>query len=495
MKNNRILLALTLLFIMFGSRAQTLVPNGPKTEIEEGAQFSVLGEDEHYLYLGCLKMGWLGTYDDMIVTVYDKQKNVIVVEHEIDEDYKFRIAYMRGNDVVLLGEKYNKKTKSEEYYEASFPILEKKIKKLVCNTIYSVPAVGQSVRVARILRSPDLSKIAFLTYTEPSGKGAQGYKLDVQVVDAEGNTINHIREQFQGDTPYNVDGFLSEDGTVFVKEKRDNRDKTQGGDVRWVYRFLTVTTSGEVVPFKPSDNIRKVSNNIMKLLPGKKAQMFFFGKTENGVATFIINGDGELSEENVIEMKIPDVPDNITYEDEAEDMAFHTEQILPLQDGRILVLAYLHKEVIYSDGRYVHTNRFYQNIYLYLFDNKGDLLSSTVLPYSCVEGGGNHRDIPVAFEWKGDLWLLYNGEKNNYGAQKPHKWHRLVHTKPEPRCVVMGRLDNELDFEPKILYAPSNPKKTFSFGDYYDKVIRVTDDAVYLLMHRGTDNYIDKITE
>lgn len=495
MKKNTLLLAFLFLFIMLGGRAQTLVPNGPETEIEEGARFTVLGEDEHYLYLGCLKMGWLGSYDDMVITVYDKQKNVIAVEHEIDEDYEFRIAYMRGNDVVLLGEKYNKKTKSEDYYAAAFPIMGKLPKKLVCNTIYSMSAEGQFVHEARILLSPDLSKIAFLTYTKPSNKDAQGYRLDVQVVDAEGNTVTHAQEQFRGEAPYDAIGFLSEDGTVFVKETRYYRDNNQGRDLRREFGFLTVTTNGEVVPFEPSDNIRKISDHRMSLLPGKNAQLFFFGETEKGIATFIINGEGELSEENIIEMDKTDVPDNITYEDEVKDMAFHTEQIISLQDGRILVLAYRHKEVVYSDGKYVHTNNYYQNIYLYLFDKKGDLLNSAVLPYSCVDGGNNHQDIPVAFEWKGDLWLLYNGEKNNYGAQKPHKWHRLVYTKPEPRCVVMGRLDNDLDFEPKILYAPTNPKKTFSFGDYYDKVIRVTDDAVYLLMHRGTDNYIDKITE
>ena len=486
---------MTLLLFVFGSRAQTLVPNGPETEIEDGSLLTVMGEDDQYLYLCGLKMGWLGSYDDMIVTVYDKKQHSIAVEHEIDEDYKFRVAYMRGNDVALLGKKYNKKTKSEDYYEAAFPITEKKIKKLVCNTIYSVPAEGQSVRVARILRSPNLNKTAFLTYTEPSSKGTQGYRFDVQVVDAEGNTITHTREQFQGDAPYNADGFLADDGTVFVKETRNNRDNTQGRDVRWEYRFLTVSANGEVVPFEPSDNIRKISGHRMSLLPGKKAQLFFFVETEKGIATFIINEEGELSEENIIEMKIPYVPNNITYEDEVEDMAFHTEQILPLENGRILVLAYRYKEVMSSDGQYIHTNRFYQNIYLYLFDKKGDLLSSTVLPYSCVEGGGNHRDIPVVFEWKGDLWLLYNGEKNNYGAQKPRKWHRLVHTKPEPRCIVMGRLEDDLNFEPKILYAPANPRKTMSFGEYFDQIIKVTDDAVYFLMYRGSDNYIDKITE
>ena len=51
MKKNRILLAFLFLFVMFGGRAQTLVPNGPETEIEDGSRLTVLGEDDQYLYL------------------------------------------------------------------------------------------------------------------------------------------------------------------------------------------------------------------------------------------------------------------------------------------------------------------------------------------------------------------------------------------------------------------------------------------------------------
>ena len=100
---------------MFGGRAQNLVPNGPETEIEDGARLTVLGEDDQYLFLCGVKKGWYDTDDDMYITVYDKQKQIIAVEHEIDEDYEFRTAYLRGEDVVLLGYKYNKKTKTESY--------------------------------------------------------------------------------------------------------------------------------------------------------------------------------------------------------------------------------------------------------------------------------------------------------------------------------------------------------------------------------------------
>lgn len=501
MKKNRILLAFLFLFVMFGGRAQTLVPNGPETEIEDGARLTVLGEDDQYLYLCGVKKGWYDTDDDMYITVYDKQKNVIAVEHEIDEDYEFRTAYLRGEDAVLLGYKYNRKTKSVDYYEASFPIMEKKHKKLVCNTIYSVPAKGQVIAAAVILRSPDDSKTAFVTYIRPFDYRLDGYSLDVQVVDAEGNTVNHVQKEYSGKYPYKANGFLTNNGAVFVEEliQKDKKSQWGFGVVAFSsstgHRYLTITADGNVVPFELSGNGSQINNPCMMLIPGNNAHLFIFGETKEGIAAVQVDEDGALSWENYFEIEKPVIPENITYESEMNNIGFEPRQVLPLQDGRILVLAYTHLQETYSDGRYVHINNYYQTIYLYLFDSKGDMLNSTVLPYSCVDGGGNHQDIPVIFEWKGDVWLLYNGNKSNYGSRNPSKWNRLVFTKPEPRCIVMGRVENDLNFEPKILYAPANPNKTMSYGEYFDQLIKVTDDAVYFLMYRKSDNFIDKITE
>ena len=501
MKKNRFFLALTLLFFMLGGRAQTLVPNGPETEIEDGARLSVLGEDEHYLYLCGVKKGWYDTDDDMYITVYDKQKNVIAVEHEIDEDYEFRTAYLRGNDAVLLGYKYNKKTKSVDYFEAAFPVMEKKHKKIVRNTIYSVPAEGEKLAAALILRSSGDNRTVFVTYTKPNNSKTDGYYLDLQVVDAEGNTLNHAQKDFTGPSPYHLNGFLTNNGAVFIEELAQS-----GKNVHWgtgmvafssgtAHRYLTVTAAGNVVPVELTDNSREITNPKAGLLPGKSDRFFIFGETKEGVATILVDEEGELQSENFFETEKPSVPENISYETEMKDMGFVPGKVLSLQDGRVMVLTYRHLQEMWSDGRAVHINNYYQNIYLYLFDNKGDMLNNTVFPYSCVDGGGNHQDIPEVFEWKGDVWLLYNGNKNNYGSRKPSKWNRLVFTKPEPRCIVMGRVENDLNFEPKILYAPANPNKTMSYGEYFDQLIKVTDDAVYFLMYRKSDNYIDRITE
>ena len=501
MKKNRILLAFLPLFFIFGGRAQNLVPNGPETEIEDGSRLTVMGEDDHYLYLCGVKKGWYGSDDDMYITVYDKQKQIIAVEHEIDEDYEFRTAYLRGDDAVLLGYKYNKKTKSVDYYEAAFPVMEKKHKKLVLNTILSVPAEGKKLATALILRSSGDNRTVFVTYTKPNNSKTDSYCLDLQVVGEDGSTLNHVQKDFTGPTPYKVNGFLTKNGAVFIEELAQSGKDVNWGTGIWIFssgvahRYLTVTAAGNVVPVELTDKSREITNPKAGMLPGKNDRFFIFGETTEGVASILVDEEGNLQDENFFITEKPSVPENISYETEIKDMGFAPSKVLSLQDGRVIVLAYRHLQQMWSDGRAVHINNYYQNIYLYLFDNKGDMLNSTVLPYSCVDGGGNHQDIPVVFEWKGDVWLLYNGNKKNYGSRKPSNWNMLVFTKPEPRCILMGRLENDLNFEPKILYAPANPPKTMSYGEYFDQLIKVTDDAVYFLMYRKSDNYIDRITE
>ena len=288
---------------------------------------------------------------------------------------------------------------------------------------------------------------------------------------------------------------MTNNGAVFIEELAQS-----GKNVHWgvgmvafssgvAHRYLTVTAAGNVVPVEMTDNSREISNPCARMLPGKNDRFFIFGETKEGVATILVNEEGELQSDNFFESEKPLVPENISYEAEVKDVGFEPGMVLSLQDGRVMVLAYRHSQEMWSDGRAVHINNYYQNIYLYLFDNKGDMLNSAVLPYSCVDGGGNHQDIPVIFEWKGDVWLLYNGNKSNYGSRKPSKWNRLVfHFHENGACAVFTLLVSGTG-------TPSNPRKTMSYGEYFDQLIKITDDAVYFLMYRGSDNYIDKITE
>ena len=65
------------IFILFvlSSVAQKTTTNGPKTEIGDDPLVSLMSEDERYLYFCSLDKGFYGGYDNMYITVYDKEKN------------------------------------------------------------------------------------------------------------------------------------------------------------------------------------------------------------------------------------------------------------------------------------------------------------------------------------------------------------------------------------------------------------------------------------
>ena len=118
---------------MLPGRAQTLVPNGPETEIGDNTIVTLMSEDDKYLYFCSNDRNY---DDDLCITVYDKEKNAVVREHEMDEDLLFRTAYMQDNNVVLMGSKYNNKTKSIEYFQCSFPVMGKTPRKFIKTVTY-----------------------------------------------------------------------------------------------------------------------------------------------------------------------------------------------------------------------------------------------------------------------------------------------------------------------------------------------------------------------
>ena len=140
-----LVLAFLFLFAMSESRAQTLVPNGPKTEIGDETSVELISEDNNYLYFCAVDDGpdYNVLDENTYITVYDKIKHSVVKEHEIDEDFMFRTAYKQDDNIVLLGYNFNKKTKSFDYFQSSFPIMEKTPRKFVKTTVHSVP--GQTI--------------------------------------------------------------------------------------------------------------------------------------------------------------------------------------------------------------------------------------------------------------------------------------------------------------------------------------------------------------
>jgi len=489
MKKNRIFLAFLFLLSIFGGRAQTLVPNAPKTEIGDESSVELISEDDNYLYFCAVDIGssYNDLDDDTYITVYDKKKHSVVKEHEIDEDFLFRTAYKQDDNMVLLGYNFNKKTKSFDYFQSSFPIMEKTPRKFVKTTVHSVPAINSTILNANIVWSPDRSKMAFVTILRPTNRKLNNYTIDVKVCAVDGATLMQIQQQMNG-TPPSIDNcFLTNDATTYIVEKRKPEDITEeelGLEIitkYWTYRYLTITSDGTFAPKTIVES--QLIKPIVNLMPNNN--LIFFSETPTGVATFELDHNGEISTMHDYEIEIPKEPKGVTFQNHEEGLLFNPLQILPLSDGRIMVLGTQYKSQTGSTDRYYYTYYIYQCLNLFLLDNN-EQVTTQVLPYACQYGTIDPSDLMI--EWDGDVWLLYNGNKENYGGKKAPKWKTL--RKMEEHCIVIGKLDENLNVEYTLLYSPNN---NYYAREYLMEVLDISDEAVYFLKHRTGDNQIEKI--
>ncbi len=470
----------------FYGGAQNITTKGPEIGMDDGARVTVLGEDDNNIYFCAVDKSNSGKDDELFVTVYDKKNRSVVVEHEFDEDYGFSTAFMTDDKVVLVGSSFNKKNKSVDFFQYAFPVMNKKKGKIVPNVVYSVPVESKKYNLSRVLLSPDGQTLAYLTYLEPSDQSVEEYTIDVMVRGVDGREIAHTREKVRGKKPYVVEGYLANDGTVYVEEHHYiDRNET--------LRFVTVTTNQQYKPMQIEEEMEELHNMYTALLADQR--LMIFGAAKNGVGMIILDKSGEVDKSNIYEVKIPDLPEGVQYDYDAyneDKFAFKPYQILSLQDGRFLVLAHQHRSILVSNGNSVRAYNDHKNLYIFLFDKDLEPLAFVTRPFGTQSSGNNHEDLPVAFEWGGETRLLFNGQVSNYTDGPKREWKVLSATKPSERCLVLGKLDDDLHFEPIIIRNPS-PNMPFTLGIYFEQLLKVTDDAVYIIDHRNSDNCIEEI--
>lgn len=421
----------------------------------------------------------------MYITVYDKEKNSVVIEHEIDEDFQFRTAYMQGDNVVLLGNIYNKKTKSVDYFQSTFPVMEKTPRNFVKTVAHSVPVEKATHLIPEIVWSPDHTKMAFVTFTHPKSSATKSYSIDVKVCTTEGIELMRVQRQLNGSSfQWKRASYLTNDATVYLVEIRDHKAnfsddvglEIKGDDT--YYRYLTITSDGEFAPTIKTDI--QMNQPIDALMPN--GNLFLFSETPTGVSTLELNQDGELLYLNNYETELPKAPEGITYEediyqDEKKEFTFFPIQILSLSDGRTIVLGSQHKFNLF------------QNFYLFLFDDKGEM-TTYMLPFANLIQRYELMYNNTLIEWDGDVWLIYNGNKANYGPRKTSQWKTMKII--EENCFVMVEIDDNSNFKPSVIHYPLNYNLN---REYLLRVMHVSDDAVLFLKQHNGDNRIEKITK
>ena len=483
----------------FYGGAQNTTTKGPEIGMDDGARVTVLGEDDQNIYFCAVDKDNFGKDDELFVIVYDKKSRSVVVEHEFDEDYGFSTAFMTDDKVVLVGRTFNKKSNRVEYFQYTFPVMNKKKGKIVPNVVYSVPAESKKYNLYRVLRSSDGQKLAYLTYLRPSNRSAEEYALDVMVCGVDGRVVAHTQKRIKGEFPNYVKGYLANDGTVFLEEHyyTDRKAEPRGTMIMFSrdvsFRFVTVTTDQQYKPMQMEEDIEGMYNMYAEILADQR--LMAFGAAKNGVGMLVLDKTGEVAKYGVYEEKIPDLPEGVTYDFDyynENSFAFTPYQILSLQDGRVLVLAHQHLYSLVSNGNSMRAYNDHKNLYLYLFDKELESLTFVTRPFGTQSAGDKHEDLPVAFEWDGETRLLFNGQVSNYTGGSKSKWKVLFPTKLSERCLVLGTLDDDLRFTPKIVRDPG-PDVPFTTGEYFEQLLKVTDDAVYIINHRNSDNFIEEI--
>ncbi|MBQ6070129.1 MAG: hypothetical protein IKQ75_01650 [Bacteroidales bacterium] len=474
------------IFILFvlSSVAQKTTTNGPKTEIGDDSRVALMSEDDKNLYFCSTDKGFDGSYGDMYITVYDKEKSSVVREHEIDEDLLFRTAYMQDDNVVLLGYIYNKKSKSVDYFQSTFPVMEQTPRKFVKTVAYSVPAENATLVYANIVWSPDRTKMAFVTYTRPKSSGSKQYSIDVKVCSTDGTELMKTHRQMNTPSPkWREVLCLTNNATVYIKEHHDSKVslddgvgvEIKGEDIN--YRFLTITSNGVFAPTIKTDI--QMNQPMASITP--KGNLFLFSETPTGVSTLELSQEGELSYLNKFDMELPKAPEGITYEDifqeYKEAFTLFPIQILPLSDGRTVVLGSQHKFNLF------------QNFVLFLFDDKGEM-TTYMLPFANLIESYALMYNNALVEWDGEVWLIYNGNKANYGPHKTNQWKTMK--KIEENCFVMVKIDDDSNFNPVVIHTPLNYNIN---REYLMRIMHVSEDAVYYLKHYNGDNRIEKITK
>ena len=480
MKKLSITLGMAVLFTLTAT-AQKITSNGPVTEIEN-ARISVFSEDDNTLYFCALKHDMYGD-DDLIITVYDKVKNSVVREHYIDEDFSFKTAFLQDDNVVLLGYCYNKKTKSLDYFQSSFPVMEKTPRKFVKTVVHSVPAENSALIYSRIEWSPDRTKMAFVTLTRPKKSKTKTYSIDVKVCSIDGNDLMKVQRQLNSTPPHVTAIYLTNDATVYLGEHRKADEATDDGlgmeynIEKHKFRYLTISSNGEFAPATRTDI--DMQSAFSALTPD--GNLFMFNQTPTGVSTLGLDQEGKLFWQHDFETEFPKVPEGITYKDREDELHFVPIEVMPLSDGRTIVAGTQYNSHMVT-GEHPYTYYVLQSLIIFVFDNNGDM-STQVIPFASVTGSLSLHYKIALIEWDESIWLLYDGDRANYPPHKTNQWK--TPRKSEDWCSLMMQADEDLQFESSIYMLP----RSVNWGN----IIHISDDAIYFLENRDRDNRIERI--
>jgi len=109
-------------------------------------------------------------------------------------------------------------------------------------------------------------------------------------------------------------------------------------------------------------------------------------------------------------------------------------------------------------------------------------------------------NAPGVFDHDGDLYLLYNEHKANFGPGNHRMWTLLQENRAGQCCVVLSKTGKDNELENKVLYTagpfpyPQQPALTGNY-EYFLRILAEDENAVYYLLKHDTREFrVEKIT-
>ena len=145
-----------------------------------------------------------------------------------------------------------------------------------------------------------------------------------------------------------------------------------------------------------------------------------------------------------------------------------------------------------------------RNLFCTTLSPKGEVLHTSVYPRATTT-----REYPLyyvrvnepgVFVHDGDIYLLYNEHKDNFGPGNHRMWTLLQENRAEQCCVVLSKTGKGDELENTVLYTsgkypyPAQPAMTSNY-EYFLRILAEDEDAIYyLLKHDSREFRVERIT-
>jgi hypothetical protein len=509
----RLLLLVSVWLMLSVSYAQTTTLDGPEATMLPNASTWVLENNQDELVFATLNPGINGSVEDLRIYHYNKATRKMT-EQSVDDDLECRFVFPKEDLWCVVNMVNNKKTKSVDYGKGVFSKMVPKVKKMEFSPLYSAPKNGKNIFYHCIDFSEDHSKFAIMTVLKPNSWKTPQHDIDIAVFDQDGTPLWHQHQTNNWFINENTPFYLANDGVVYV---------VVSGSSSNVINHIQDSLHISVYTQNGVENIiENIGRNAVfhcgkALLKDNRLVVSGVacpeGRNSNQLWTYFVDGAGHM-ERVESDLELPSNPEGYiynvdVYQSEAHKFLPYIHEIKELKDGKILLVGEQTMRaqtgtVISMSGADEIMGYLSRNLFCTVLSPQGEVLETKVYPRATstreVYRFAVSVNAPGVFDHDGDLYLLYNEHKANFGPGNHRMWTLLQENRAGQCCVVLSKTGKDNELENKVLYTagpfpyPQQPALTGNY-EYFLRILAEDENAVYYLLKHDTREFrVEKIT-